>query len=278
MNVAFNRFHCQDSDGHLLPQLIKQGAKFDLILTDPPYNLNKDFGNDSDRLEMEEFLDINRQRIEMCSQLLSPAGSLVWFAIHHFVGYLQVMMYNTGLHYRRMNIWRYENGFSRSLRAPRGEYEPFLWFSKNETQWTFNADDLRVPYKSDDRLKTPVFYKNSKGERVPWTPNPLGAMRGDIWEVPTLAGRRFAKERTGHPTQKPEALITELVKAFCPKNEHGLYSGTVLDPFAGSGTVGVCCEKLNRDGHRIEWLCSELEQRWVAVSERRADHVRSTLL
>ncbi len=271
-------FRCADSDQDLLPRLVREGAKFDLILTDPPYNLNKDFGNESDRLELPEFLALNRRRIEICSSLLTDTGSLIWFAIHHFVGYLQVMMYEAGLSYRRMNIWRYENGFSRSLRTPRGEFEPFLWFSKAERAWTFNADDVRVPYKSRERLKNPVYYRNSSGERVAWKPHPKGAMRGDVWEYPTLAGRRFAGERTGHPTQKPEALMIDLIKAFCPKDDAGRYSGRVLDPYAGSGTVGIACERLNREGHSIDWLCSELEPRWVEISNKRLENLRSSLL
>lgn len=278
MPIQFNTFLQADSDNVLLDQLFEEGVRFDLICTDPPYNLNKDFGNDSDRLDLATLLDVNRQRIEKCSRLLKPHGSLIWFAIHHFVGYFQVMMYDAGLQYRRMNIWRYENGFSRSSRAPRGEYEPFLWFSKDEKRWTYNADDVRVPYKSRERLKSPVYYKNGRGERVAWTPNPLGSLRGDIWEFPTLAGKLFERERTGHPTQKPAALMLEILKAFCPKDREGKYSGRVLDPFAGSGTLGVCCEQLNRDGHRIEWLCTELEQRWVEVAQERVRDIRATLL
>lgn len=267
--IDFNRFHLADSDEYLLDRLLEEGERFDLIITDPPYNLNKDFGNDSDRLAFNDFLSINRTRIEKCSRLLKPGGSLVWFAIHHYVGFLQVMMYEAGLHYRRMNIWRYENGFSRSQKTLRGEYEPFLWFSEGESHWTFNADDVRVPYKSTERLKNPVYYRDGKGQRVAWQPNPLGAMHGDIWEYPTLAGKRFEQERTGHPTQKPEALIAAIVRAFCPKDALGRYTGRVLDPFAGVGTLGVACERLNRQGHRIEWLCSELESRWVEISRER---------
>jgi site-specific DNA-methyltransferase (adenine-specific) len=275
--VEGGRFYCADSDNEFFDRLIEEGNRFDLILTDPPYNLNKDFGNDSDSLDLATFLDVNRRRIQKASELLTPDGSLVWFAIHHFVGHLQVIMYETGLNYRRMNIWRYENGFSRSARAPRGEYEPFLWFSKSNN-WTYNADDVRVPYKSAERLKTPVYYKNGKGERKAWTPNAKGSLRGDVWEYPTLAGRRFSKERTPHPTQKPESLIMDLLRAFSPKDAEGKYSCSVLDPFAGSGTLGICAEKLNREGHKLNWICAEIEQRWVDVSERRLGEVRSTLL
>lgn len=275
MNEVTRELIVGDADRVLL-QLRSEKRKFDLILTDPPYNLKKDFGNDSDSLTLEDFLDVSRKRIEICADLLSDDGSVLWFGIHHYIGYLQAIMYESGLHYRRMNIWRYNNGFSRSKKVPRGEYEPFLWFSRSPKKWTYNTDDVRIPYKSTDRLKNPVWYRNSKGERVKWTPNPLGAMRGDIWEFPTLAGKRFAKERTDHPTQKPEALFVELLKAYCPKDSDGRYVGVVLDPFVGSGTTAVACEILNREGHNISWVGIELEQRWVRTAQKRIDKAKIT--
>lgn len=253
----------------VLKILKDEGVKFDLILTDPPYNINKDFGNDSDKLSLDEFLKISRTRISLCKELLNSEGSLVWFGIHDYIGFLQAIMHEEGLHYRRLNIWFYENGFSRSKRAPLTQYEPFLWFTKSSKKWTYNVDDVRVPYKSKERLKNPVYYKNSKGDRVKWEPNPLGAMRGDIWSFPTLSGKAFEKERTKHPTQKPEALITEIIKALCPKDDSGRYSGTILDPFHGSGTLGVCCEKLNKEGHNIRWVGIELEQKWCNTAQER---------
>lgn len=114
-----------------------------------------------------------------------------------------------------------------------------------------------------------MYYKNSRGERIKWEPNPLGAMRGDVWAFPTLAGKLYQEEKTTHPTQKPEALITEIIKAYCPKNKDGFYEGVILDPFHGSGTLGVCCEKLNKQGHNIRWIGIEIEQRWCDIAEER---------
>ena len=79
----------------------------------------------------------------------------------------------------------------------------------------------------------------------------------------------FQKERTLHPTQKPESLIIELIKAYCPKNSEGLFEGTILDPFHGSGTLGVCCEKLNKQGHRIKWVGIEIQKEWVDIGNER---------
>lgn len=256
----------------ILPQLIESGMKFDLILTDPPYNVGKDFGNDSDRLNLSVFLEGAYRRLEMLNKLLADEGSIIWFGIHDYICYIQVKMYEMGLHYRRLNIWHYENGFSRNSREPATHYEPFLWFSKDARKWTYNVDQVRVPYKSSKRLQSPIKYRDSAGNEKVWLPSAKGAMRGDVWSFPTLAGKAFAKERTSHPAQKPESLITELIKAFCPMND-GVFVGKILDPFLGSGTLGVCCERLNTKGHRIKWTGIELEKKWCEVAFRRLKEV-----
>ena len=53
-------------------------------------------------------------------------------------------------------------------------------------------------------------------------------------------------ENTAHPTQKPEKLIAKLILACSNENQ------VVLDPFGGSGTTAVVCEKLNRQYISIE--------------------------
>jgi site-specific DNA-methyltransferase (adenine-specific) len=272
MYFEFNKIYNIDCNIGL-NGLLEQGIKINLVLTDPPYNLKKDFGNDSDNLSLEEFLEVSRNRIELCKNLLTDNGSIIWFGIHHYIGFIQVIMYELGLYYRRLNIWHYENGFSRTIKTPVTQYEPFLWFSKSNKYWTYNVNDIRLPYKSTKRIKNPVYYKNSKGDKKEWKPNSLGAMRGDIWKYPTLAGKLYQTEKTIHPTQKPEALIMDIIKAFCPKNSMNQYEGIILDPFHGSGTLGVCCEKLNKEGHKIQWIGFEIEKNWVEISKSRLENI-----
>lgn len=256
----------------IIEELLKSGKKYDLILTDPPYNVGKDFGNNSDNLPLDIFLAKMKERIFKLKQLLTENGSIVWFGIHNYIGYIQVYMYEAGLFYRRLNIWHYENGFSRSKKEPATHYEPFLWFSNNNKKWCYNVDEVRVPYKSTSRLRSPIKYKDSKGNEKIWKPSADGAMRGDVWDFPTLAGKAFRGEKTSHPSQKPESLITELIKAFCPM-KNGKYNGTILDPFHGSGTLGVCCEKLNLLGHNIRWTGIELERKWCQIAIERLNSI-----
>jgi site-specific DNA-methyltransferase (adenine-specific) len=249
----WNMIH-QANCKNFLPTIDK---KIDLVISDPPYNIGKDFGNSTDKQPLDVYLAETKEILTMCRDLLSERGSIVWFGTHKYVGYLQTMMYDLGLHYKRMLIWYYLNGTSRQRRTPVTEYEPILWFTKSETDFTYNIDEMRIPYRTE-RVKNPCYKKDANGVKRAWLPNPLGALRGDVWKYPVLSGKLYEKERTEHPTQKPVSLILDLIRAFCPKD------GIVVDPYMGSGTVGVCCEKLN-----LQWTGCELEEKWVEIGNKR---------
>lgn len=67
-------------------------------------------------------------------------------------------------------------------------------------------------------------------------------------------------EKTIHPCQFPEELVKRLVLAFT--NDTDL----VLDPFAGSGTVGAVCEKLNR-----KYVLIEKEENYFDIINKRLE-------
>ena len=62
----------------------------------------------------------------------------------------------------------------------------------------------------------------------------------------------------GHPTQKPEKLFEIFVRWWSFRND------VVLDPFAGSGTTGKCCQNLGRN-----CILFEKDTRWKSVIEKR---------
>jgi DNA modification methylase len=65
-----------------------------------------------------------------------------------------------------------------------------------------------------------------------------GVPMGDVWDIGVIAP--VARERTGYPSQKPEALLERLISALSSPGE------LVLDPYAGSGTTLAVAEKLGR--------------------------------
>ena len=83
------------------------------------------------------------------------------------------------------------------------------------------------------------------------------------WTSRDKALREFTKCPKGrgavHPTQKPVALM-EWCLGFLPKAQ------TILDPFAGSGTTLVACQRLGRNGTGIE-----LDPDYFDIACRRVD-------
>ena len=68
-------------------------------------------------------------------------------------------------------------------------------------------------------------------------------------------------ENTGnklHPTQKPTAILQPFIESYCPAG------GTVLDPFAGSGSSLKAASMLGRN-----WLGIEMDQKYHAIAANR---------
>jgi site-specific DNA-methyltransferase (adenine-specific) len=84
-----------------------------------------------------------------------------------------------------------------------------------------------------------VFAKDGRRERSSSTPvETAGVPMGDVWEIGVIAP--IARERTGYPSQKPEALLARLLAALTDPGD------LVLDPYAGSGTTLAVAHKANR--------------------------------
>lgn len=226
-----------------------------LVIADPPYNLNKDFGKWKERNERERWLPWSREWIDECHRVLAPGGSIFIYGIHHHLCWIQCYLYDIGLTYRRQIIWHYENGFAGYTRSLAAHYEPLLWFSKGDG---FTYHPIREPYKSTERLKHKIT-KNGKE----WKPNPEGRMAGDVWSFPTLAGRRFRDEKVEHPTQKPLSISERIVRHFSSPGD------TVLVPFCGSGSECVAAAAADR-----HFIAFELNADYIAIANERLRALR----
>jgi site-specific DNA-methyltransferase (adenine-specific) len=224
----------------------------DLIIADPPYSLDKDreFGKGAFFESRDEWLSWCKVWLIDAKRLLKPRGNLFVYAIHHNACFLQTYLYEIGLQYRRQIIWNYENGWSKYRNGPACHYEPILWFAHQQDS-TFHV--IREPYKSQDRIRHTIT-KNGKV----WTPHPDGRQAGDVWQFPTLAGRRFAEERTEHPTQKPLSLSSRIVQHFSNPGE------LVVVPFVGSGSE---CAAAVQHGRRF--IGAEINPEYVEIARRR---------
>jgi len=222
-----------------------------LIIADPPYNLNKDFGVWKESEKKDHWLIWSKEWIKESTRVLSPGGNIFIYGIHHHLCWIQCYLYELGLNYRRQIIWNYENGFAGyNKRTLAAHYEPILWFSKGDG-YIYNP--IYEPYKSIERLK----HKITKNGKV-WKPNSRRSLGGDVWRFPTLAGRRFSAEKVNHPTQKPLSLSIRIIKHFSNKGD------LVVVPFVGSGTE--CLAAVMEDRKYIGY---ELNSDYIKVARSR---------
>jgi DNA modification methylase len=95
-----------------------------------------------------------------------------------------------------------------------------------------------------------------------------GVPMGDVWDIGVIAP--VAKERTGYPSQKPEALLERLISALSSEDD------VVLDPYAGSGTTLAVAARLGRkfigidaSDVALETLTARLESQFRPAYARR---------
>lgn len=214
--------------GEAIEELKKiESNSVDLIIADPPYNLNKNYGKTDDNLEFEDYLDFSRKWLIEAKRILKDNGTIYVFMGVRFISYIYcILEKELKMHFNSWITWHYTQGIGKTKGfSPR--HDDILMFTKNKTNFTFNLDDIRVPQK---------FYRSINNMR--------GSNPGNVWNFSHV--HYSNKNRKNHPTQKPEGLYERMILAS--SNEGDI----ILDPFLGSGTLLRVCQQINRIGIGIE--------------------------
>ena len=234
----------------------------DIIICDPPYNIGKDFGNNSDKQKMEDYLLWCDDWIEECIRILKPAGTLYIYGFSEILAFIRVRI-NINV---RWIVWHYTNKVTPSLNFWQRTHESILCCYKEKP--IFNKDDVREPY-------TDTFLKNAAGKvrkatkgrfsngekETTYTAHANGALPRDVIKISALAGGAGKRERVDHPTQKPLELCRKLINAS--KNGEDTM---VIVPFAGSGSECVAAKMQN-----INFIGYEINEDYVTLCNNRLD-------
>ena len=215
-------------------------ASIDLAIVDPPYNLSKDFW---DKFKNKEnFLNFTYRYLDILIKKIKPNGSLYIFNTAENSAYIITYLTNNGLFFKNSIIWYKKDGFNYSKTKYINNQETIVFFTKSKSNYIFNYDDIRVPYKSESRInaaKTKGIIKNGKR----WYPNEKGKLCTDVWEFPSVRLKNKDKgitKKQFHPTPKPIDMIKRMIVAS--SNDGSL----VLDLFSGTGTTSLVAKKLKR--------------------------------
>ncbi|MCL4316697.1 MAG: site-specific DNA-methyltransferase [Candidatus Thermoplasmatota archaeon] len=227
----------------------------DLIYADPPFFSRKEYRKleggilrdvFSDRwgAGVDEYISWLKPRVEEMRRLLSETGSIYMHVDWHAVHYVKVMM-DALLGYRNFIneiIWHYHDPGGTVRDRFKKKHDTILFYAKNAERHKFNLDAVRTGYSAG------TLYQARRRDISfgrPTRVNELGKVPEDVWEIPIINSQ--ARERTGFPTQKPEALLEKIVKASSSEGD------IVADFFSGSGTTAAVAERLGR-----RWIASDI--------------------
>lgn len=232
----------------------------DAIVTDPPYG------------QSNEWYDrgVNPDVWRECFRVAKSNAALVSFAgsptYHRIASDIEA----AGWKVRQMWAWIYRDGLITSAYPREGfdrlapAMDPICFATKGKvllnleregSPWTAPAHYSGYSNRSQHAIGDGGA--NGHWPRQIVADNGIG---GFSYFMMARGGQKGSDQRTGHPNQKPLALMKWLVAKF---------SGpTVLDPFMGSGTTGVACQVVGR-----KFIGIEVDSEYHAIAQRRLAEV-----
>lgn len=236
-----------------------------VIVADPPYfNVLEDEAWDTQWNAAADYLAWCEEWVGEALRVLRPDGLCFVFGQlgkreHTFLHLMSRLTQRHAFH--DLIIWDRAVGYNERRDSFTPQYEMVLVLRKGE-EVKFNKDAVRIPYdvRTIKLYMRDSRYKDQKTRRAHLE---KGKFATNILRVPSLKG--ISKERCGHPSQKPLALIEKLI--LCASDAGDL----VLDPFVGSGTTAVAAQQLGRT-----WLGIEREAAYVKLARQRVAAVTET--
>lgn len=221
------------------------------------------------------YLKMLYPRLVLMRELLSEKGSIYVHIDWHIDAYVKAIMDDIfgKENFRDQIIWYYPGGIKAIPHYFPRKHDCVYWYSKSKDyifnvmrkgaednslyqRWIkYSEDGETITYKNfprTDKVKFDMYVKRfvSQNKRTPKDNDVIyrfeGALIDDVWEdCPAVF--RLLSEKTGYSTQKPETLLTRIIKAS--SNEGDL----VCDFFGGSGTTAAVAEKLGR-----RWITGDI--------------------
>ena len=255
----FNQIICGDCVAEMnnLPEEIAR-----LVIADPPYYnvLVKEDWDTAWKCE-QEYLAWTLEWMQAAMRVLVPGGLLYCFGQlgkreHVMLHLMSQSAYEYSFH--DLIIWDRAVGYNDRRDSFTPAYEMLLVLRKGGEVY-FDKDAVREPY---DQSTIAQYVKDKRYKNADARMEHLqkGKYATNLWRIPSLKGS--SKEKVGHPSQKPEALIERIVRSSSQPND------LVIDPFMGSGTTAVVAQKLER-----RWLGFEALPEYVALANQRLHKV-----
>jgi site-specific DNA-methyltransferase (adenine-specific) len=272
--IELNKIYQEDCL-HFMKKIIRNGVFVDMIVTSPPYNINKNYRSYVDKKERNEYLswlsDIARTSYSILKNEASfflnvsgaPSDSLLPLEVAKAFFDSGYKLQNTIHWIKSISIEKEDlaktGSFSPSKNVSLGHFKPIISerflndFHEYIFHFTKDGDvkldklAIGVPYQDKTNIGR---WKSSKEDKRD---------RGNVWFIPYQTIR---KERP-HPAIFPERLPYLCIKL------HGIKKGMlVYDPFMGIGNTALACIQLD-----VNFIGTEIDYGYIQSAKERIDNL-----
>lgn len=230
------------------------------------------------------YLKMLYPRLVLMKELLSDRGSIYVHVDWHVGHYVKILLDEIFGKDNFLNeiVWCYREGINSKTRWNRKHDNIFLYIKSKD--YIFNYQDVLEPHSEETIKKYKYVDENGRRYRlmgrgikdspicshrdvsIEWEIKhpelvyrhylPEGKLPVDYWLIDTI--NQASKERLNYGTQKPEELLSRIIKASSNPDS------IVADFFAGSGTTGAVAEKLGR-----RWIMSDIGKPACMIMRKR---------
>ena len=251
-NIIYNE------DARELLSIVDEKIKVKTTITSPPYYDMKDYGSSNQvgyGQSYEEYLNDLSLIFESVFKITEENGTL-WIIIDTFKRNNQVVtlpfdlankLKEIGWLLQDIIIWKKDktvpwsnNGFMQR------KFEYILFFSKSK-KFKINKDRVRV----FDMTKLKKWWI-----KFPERYNPKGKALDEVWEFPIPTQGSWGKEYIRHFCPLPQSMVATIIQISSDEND------TILDPFAGTGTVLSQSAYMKRN-----FIGFELNKKYISMFE-----------
>ena len=225
----------------------------DVLILDPPYNLNKKFGSKAfSKVPVDQYTDWLRNLLRSTMRLLKPTSTI--YICGDWLSSASIFTAASEFFEVRNRItWEREKGRGALTNWKNASED--IWFCTVSDNYIFNVDAVKI------RRRVIAPYRDADGGPKDWQETKDGNFRdthpSNLWTDITIPFWSMP-ENTDHPTQKSEKFIAKLILASSNSND------LIFDPFLGSGTSSVVAKKLGR-----RFCGIELDESFAILAEKR---------
>ena len=275
-----HRLMCGDSTNRKDVEALMDGEVADLVVTDPPYNVNygdkadmlNKYLNDNgvrntnhiqnDNMSSVQFIEFLKAAFANMKEALKPGGAFYIFHASSTLWEFEEALKANEIQTRQQLIWN-KNSLVLGRQDYQWKHEPCLY------GWKDGAGH----YFIDRRTETTTI-EDTPPDLNKMTKEQMKKMLEEIFSeaIPkTVIDENRPNKNEEHPTMKPTKLIARLVRNSSRKDE------LVLDLFGGSGSTLIACEQLGRKCYSMEFdpvFVDVIVNRWENFTGQKAVKIK----